>query len=75
MSAMQGRPIDPDELFSARSDDGFGFGEYDEEYAEEELDFEDEFEDEDEWADEFEDYEYEDEYEDLTRRRRRAEWE
>ena len=68
MSKMEGRPMDSDDLFSARSDD-----EYEEQYSDEEVEFEEEeFEEEEEdWEDEFDDVEAED----GGRRRRRQEWE
>ena len=76
MSAMHGRPLDPDDgLFSIRDEDDFEeVEELDEEYDDEDLEFDDEFEDdEDDWDDEFDDYEDEDEV--SSRKRRRVDWE
>lgn len=81
MSAMQGRPTDPDDdFFSARSEVEFDeYAEHGEEYGEEEedLEFEDEFEDDEDedWDDEFEDYELEGQQESSYRKRRREDWE
>jgi hypothetical protein len=77
MSAMHGRPSDPDDLFSIRNEEGYDLEEYEEEYADdEELDLDDELDEdaEDEWEDEFDDYE-EDDQEDTVRKRRTDEWE
>jgi hypothetical protein len=84
MSAMQGRPTDPDDdVFSARSEVEYDeYAELEEEYddEEEDLEFEDEFEDDDEdehndWDAEFEDYELEEQHEGSSRKRRRENWE
>ncbi len=78
MSAMHGRPLDPDDgLFATRDEDDFEeYEELDEEYEDEDLEFDDEFEDdEDEWEDEFDDYEDEDVQDATSRRRRRVDWE
>jgi len=75
MSTMDGRPMDSDDLLSARTDEDYVYDGYEEQYSDEEVEFEDEFEEEEEedWADEFDDYE--DEEVDGGRRRRRQEWE
>ena len=77
MSWTGDRSIDPDELFSARSDDDNEFEEYGDEYDEEDdLEFEEELEDEDEeWAEELEAYGYDEDTEVPARRRRHVDWE